>query len=178
MTRRPAGLLIRSGAFALDYLLIAAYLVVIVGLGALLRLLAPSVAATLFGGPLIGELSGFLALTLPISLYFVLHEASPAGATWGKRRLGLRVVDAAGGRLGLGRSALRTALKFVPWELAHSLIWRYAFAGDHPPAYLDIGLAVVWLLIAGTLAAVLLDRQHRSLYDLLAGTRVVARAPV
>ena len=112
MTRRPAGLLIRSGAFALDYLLIAAYLVMIVALGALLRLLAPSVAATLFGGPLIGELSGFLALTLPISLYFVLHEASPAGATWGKRRLGLRVVDAAGGRLGLGRSALRTALKF------------------------------------------------------------------
>jgi hypothetical protein len=37
---------------------------------------------------------------------------------------------------------------------------------------------VVWLLIAGNLAAVLVDRQHRSLYDLLSGTRVVARAPV
>lgn len=178
MTRQPAGLPIRSGAFALDYLLIAVYLIVIVGLGALLRLIAPSVAATLFGGPLIGELSGFLALTLPISLYFVLGEASPAAATWGKRRLGLRVLGPDGEGPGLGRSALRTALKFVPWELAHSLIWRYAFAGDDPPTYLDAGLVVVWLLIAGNLAAVLVDRQHRSLYDLLSGTRVVARAPV
>ncbi len=63
----------------------------IVGLDALLRRLAPSVAATLLGGLLIGELSGFIALTLPISLYFALNKASPAAArgasdaAWGCR---------------------------------------------------------------------------------------------
>ncbi len=173
MSREPAGLVRRVAAFALDYILIAAYLVVLVSVGILVRSAAPDVADTLFGSALTGELTGFLALTLPISLYFALCEASPASATWGKRRMHLRVVTAAGERLSLGRSVLRTALKFVPWELTHALIWRFAFAGENPPAYLDVGLILVWVLIGGNLAAVLVDRQRRSLYDLLSGRRLI-----
>lgn len=134
-----AGLLRRCAAFALDYVLIAAYLVVVFAAGALLRLAAPAAAAApLFGDPLIAELTGFLTLTLPVSLYFVLTESSSAGATWGKRRMRLRVVTDGGERLGLGRSALRTALKFVPWELSHALIWRFAFASGDAPGYLTL----------------------------------------
>jgi RDD family. len=112
----------RIAAFAVDYVFIAAYLLVVVGAGALLRLVATGLAANLFADPLRAELIGFLTLTVPVSLYFVIGEASPAGATWGKRRMGLRVVTSRGARLTLGRSVLRTSLKFVPWELTHALI--------------------------------------------------------
>jgi uncharacterized RDD family membrane protein YckC len=176
MVTVPAPLRRRLLAFGLDYILIAAYLVVLVGAGVLLRAAAPDIAAALFGGPAVGELVGFLALTLPISLYFTLLEASPAGATWGKRRVGLRVVGPGDAPLSIGRSALRTALKFVPWELSHALIWRYAFAAGDPPLYLDLGLIVVWLLIGANVASAVLVRDHRSLYDLLSGTSVVTSA--
>lgn len=171
----PAGLWRRVLAFALDYVLIAAYLVLLVGAGIVTRAVAPDVVVTLFGDPLTGEIVGFAVLTLPISLYFVLSEASASGATWGKRRMHLRVVSLGGDRLSLGQSALRTALKFVPWELTHALIWRFAFAGDHPPPYLDVGLLAVWLIVAGNVASVLVDRRDRSLYDRLSGTAVVRR---
>jgi uncharacterized RDD family membrane protein YckC len=38
---------------------------------------------------------------------------------------------------------------------------------------LNIGLVVVWALIAANLASALLDDRRRTLYDRLSGTRVV-----
>lgn len=171
--RSTASLARRAAAFGLDYLLIAAWLVIVVGAGALLRVAAPDVAAGLFADPVRAEALGFLMLTLPVALYFALSEAGPGGATWGKRRLGLRVVTDAGNELGLGRSLLRTALKFVPWELTHAIIWRFATPGSAPEGLLDAGLVVVWLLIAANIVTALLDADRRTLYDRLAGTRVV-----
>lgn len=164
----------RAAAFGLDYILIAAWLVLVVAAGAILRVVAPDLAANLFADPISGEATGFLLLTLPVALYFALSEAGPDGATWGKRRLGLRVVTDAGEPLSLGRSVLRTALKFVPWELAHAVIWRFATPGSAPELVLDAGLVVVWLLVGANLVAALLDSERRTLYDRFSGTRVVA----
>jgi len=168
-----AGLWPRSAAFAFDYILIAGYLAVLVAVGVLLRQVAPDLASVLFGSPLTGELTGFVVLTLPVSLYFALSEASPAGATWGKRRLRLCVQDARGTRLGLPRSLLRTAVKFAPWELAHAAVWQFPHAGPTPSPLPRVGLVLVWLLVGGNIASVLLDPQRRALYDRIAGTRVV-----
>jgi len=173
----PAGLLRRAAAFGVDYLVIAAYLAVVVAIGALARTLAPDAARGLFGGPMPGELTGFLVVTLPVSLYFVLSERGPRSATWGKRRLGLRVMTDAGGPLTLGRSVLRTALKFLPWELAHAVIWRLAFPGSAPPGMAEAGLVLVWLLIGANLVAALVDARCRTVYDRLARTRVVRSQP-
>ena len=173
----PAGPLRRAGAFGLDYLLIAAYLVLVVAAGATARSVAPDAAGALFGGPLVGELTGFLVVTLPISLYFVLSERWPRGATWGKRRLGLRVVTEAGEPLTLGRSVLRTALKFLPWELAHAVIWRFAFPGSAPSGLPEAGLVLVWALIGANLVAALVDGRRRTAYDRLSRTRVVGVQP-
>lgn len=170
----PAALTRRAGALVLDYLVIAAWLVVVVGLGVLSRAAAPDLAATLFCDPLAAEAVGFLLLTLPVGLYYALSEASSSGATWGKRRMGITVAGPAGDPPSIGRSLLRTALKLLPWELAHAVIWRFAIPGSAPDALLDAGLVVVWVLIGANIVSVLLDASRRTLYDRLSGTRVVS----
>jgi uncharacterized RDD family membrane protein YckC len=169
----PGGLVRRVGAFGVDYLVIAAWVLLIVVAGLVFRAVAPDVSATVFSNPLLGQVIGFVVLTLPVTLYFALSEASAAGATLGKRRLGLRVQTAEGGRLTIGRSLARSALKFVPWELSHAVIWQFSAAGSDPPAILTIGLAIVWILIGLYLLSALVDPRRRTLYDRLAGTAVV-----
>src|SRR5438874_5115287 len=115
----------RIGAFLLDYLIIAAYLVLLViisvGLGfGPLR----SVFRAIFADPNRSEFSAFLLLVLPVVLYFALFECSSWQATWGKRKMGLLVTNTHGKRLSLARSLLRSLLKFLPWELTHACIWR------------------------------------------------------
>lgn len=168
----PAPLLRRLGAVALDYLVVSVYLVLLVLIG--LRLSSNAGAAdTLFGSPLIGELVGFAILTVPVTLYFALGEKEPRGATLGKRGLGLRVVSVDGGGLSLGRSLLRSATKFVPWELAHAAIWQFAFAGPDEQLVPTALLIASWTLVAANVGVALLDRRHRALHDLVAGSIVI-----
>jgi uncharacterized RDD family membrane protein YckC len=170
----PAALPRRAGAFALDYLLIAAWLVVVVGLGVVARAAVPRLTATIFSDPIAAEAVGFLLLTLPVGLYFALSEAGPSGATWGKRRMGIGVVAAAGEPPSIGRSVLRTTLKLLPWELAHAVIWRFAIPGSASEALLDAGLVLVWILIGANLVSLLVDASRRTLYDRLSCTRVIS----
>src|SRR5258708_35442100 len=86
-----AGLWPRVLAFAVDYIVIAAYLVVLGAAGVATQALAPAVAAAVFGNPFAGELTGFALITLPVTLYFALAESSAQQATWGKPKLHLRV---------------------------------------------------------------------------------------
>jgi uncharacterized RDD family membrane protein YckC len=180
-------------AFAVDYLLIAAYLVVLVAIGVVVPRVAPSLARELFGNPLAGELGGFISITLPVTLYFALSESSARQATWGKRKLGLRVERLDGARpslrlaarpaasmnsgappaVGPGRSLGRTALKFVPWELAHACIWHITFAAGPPSPLILAGFALVWVLVGANLASLLISRKHQTLYDWVSGTVVV-----
>lgn len=54
--------------------------------------------------PLVAQGTGFFFLTLPVVLYFCLMEASAHQATWGKRKMGLRVTDEKGFRIAVLRS--------------------------------------------------------------------------
>ncbi len=82
----------RIGAFLLDYLIIATYIallvIVSVGLG-----IGPfrNAFRAMFADPTISEFSAFLLLVLPVIMYFALLEHSSWQATWGKRKMGLRV---------------------------------------------------------------------------------------
>jgi uncharacterized RDD family membrane protein YckC len=165
----PPGLVRRAAAFGIDYLPIAAYLIVVAALSVGLSWLVPD-ARALASTPLRGQLLGFVTVTLPISLYFVHGEAS--GATWGKRHLGLRVVDRQGNALGLARSAARTALKFLPWELSHFAMWRLPFDGSDPPAAFTVLLVVVWTLVGANVISLLASPRRLTLYDRLSRTRV------
>lgn len=172
---RYAGLLPRSAAFALDYVPIALYLVALTVASQLSAARLPNLIAALFGSPLAGQVSGFLLVTVPVSLYFVVQEASPAQATWGKRLRRLQVSDTSGQRLTLARALARTVLKFVPWELAHACIWQARFATAELQPLIVSGFVLVWVLVGLNAASIALRSDHRALHDLLAGTAVVRR---
>lgn len=78
-----------------------------------------------------------------------------------------------GQRLHFARALVRTALKFVPWELAHACIWQARFAPAELPLPITAGFVLVWLLVGANAASVALRDDHRALYDLIAGTAVV-----
>ena len=174
MASRP-GIGRRLGAFGLDYLVLATYIAALTGAFALLP---RSATEPLFVTPGRGQLTAFVVLTAPVLLYFALLEAGPRQATIGKRLLGLRVVDARGGRISPGRSLARSAVKLAPWELAHTSLWRIEGwpAPTEPPGGWPLaGLVLVWVLVGTTLACLCFTPRRRALHDLVAGT-AVARA--
>lgn len=172
-TRSYAGLWVRITAFAFDYILIAGYLILVVALGSLVNAFSPSIARQVFANPLSGQLASFCLVTLPVSLYFALLEASAWQATWGKRRKRLRVIRTDGTRLSRLRAISRTALKFIPWELAHTCIWQINFAPQEPSPLIAAGFALVWILVGANVVSLLMSRTHQTLYDWLVGTLVV-----
>lgn len=137
-----AGFVSRTAAFVIDLVVLAAAF----GAAAWIvrnveLLLRPTARLDL--APILG-----LAVPLMVVAYFVVLWAV-VGQTVGKRVLGLRVVDATGAPIGLGRAGVRM-LGYLVSAL---------------PAYLGF-------------AWVLLDPKRRGWHDLLAGTLVVYdRAP-
>jgi len=167
----------RFEAFLLDYLIIAAYLILLVivsvGLGfGPLR----SVFQAMFADPNSSEFSAFLLLVLPVILYFALFEHSSWQATWGKRKMGLRVIDTHGARLSLPRSLARSLLKFAPWELTHACLWRipgWPLAPKAAPPIIVAGLVFVWVIVGAYVLSLLTSKTHQTLYDLIVGAWVV-----
>jgi len=166
-----AGFWQRVGAFALDYVLLFIYLAVILGLDLLASALSASFRS-LFLNRILAQLIAFLLVTLPITLYFAINEASPRQATWGKQRLGIRVTDSNGMRISFGRAFLRTLLKFVPWEIAHTLVWQIKFYQQFSPAITG-GLILVYTLVGLNIISLVLTKTHQTLYDLAAKTYVI-----
>jgi uncharacterized RDD family membrane protein YckC len=115
-----------------------------------------------------------LNFSVPTWIYLIVSDSSARGATVGKRLSGLRVRRVDGGRLGLGRALLRTAVKLLPWELTHFS----AFALMRDPNTFESrqlvgvgianGLALLYLLVAAC------TRGLRSVHDYVARTEVVA----
>lgn len=157
----------RVAAFVLDYLLIAAYLVLLTAAQFLVSSFAPGgLLNVVWRAPLTAEAAGFVLLTLPVILYFAISEASARQGTFGKHALHLAVTDEAGRRISLLRALARSALKFTPWEMAHALIFQIAFRGPsagESPAVLA-GFAIVYLLVAAYLITLFVGSQ-RTLYD-------------
>lgn len=167
-----AGFWKRAGAFALDYLLILAYLL---GLTLLFMLLDFffDVNQWLFGDRIRAQLVAFLLVTFPVLLYFAISESSARQGTWGKRRLSLKVADRNGDRIHFGRALWRAILKFLPWELSHTLIWQISFSPDVNSIWISYGFLLVYALIGLNLVSLLFSRRNQTVYDLLAGTYIL-----
>jgi uncharacterized RDD family membrane protein YckC len=168
-----AGLGVRIAAFALDYLIITVYLILIITLTLSVNRIFPNFLRTLFDNPVSGQVTGFMLVTLPVTIYFVLLESSSWQSTLGKRWKRLRVVDKNNGRLSRMRAFGRTLLKFIPWELSHACIWQIRFSAGNPSPMSMLGFTVVWILIAANIASLLVSPTHQALYDRLAGSYVV-----
>jgi uncharacterized RDD family membrane protein YckC len=108
-------------------------------------------------------------LFVVIGIYFAWCW-SRGGQTLAMKSWGLRVVEAGGGRLTLGRAALRYLLAwhlFVPGLVLIALFQTHAL----------IDLVVVGASFIGMLFTAWLDPQRQWLHDRLLGTRLVRDAP-
>jgi uncharacterized RDD family membrane protein YckC len=168
----------RVAAWMLDYLVILAYLIALTATSlGVLSSPAASVLSSALTRPITAEVVGFLTLTGPVILYFALTEASPWQATLGKRALRIVVVGPGGTRLPFGRAIVREVVRFLPWEMAHALIWPLALAPHLEPFPVTIGgFAVVYLLLFVYLVSLFVGSEHRTIYDRLAGSRVMRRS--
>ena len=174
--RSYAGFWLRAAVFTLDYLLILGYLILLSLIFLILRQSGIGVE-WLFADRLRAQVTAILILTLPVTLYFAFSESSLRQATWGKRRLGLRVTDPHGNRIHFMRALARTLLKFIPWEISHSLIWQIYFPSPVNSVLINYGFVLVYLLIGLNLASLFVTKTRRTLYDFLAGTYVVKSNP-
>ena len=167
-----AGFWKRAGAFALDYIAILGYLIGVVLLSLLVDAFSDA-SQWLFADRVGAQLVAFLIVTLPVTLYFAISESSPSQATWGKRRLKLKVTAGDGHRISFWRSLARTLLKFIPWELSHTLIWQLYFSPQIESIWINYGFTLVYLLIGLNIASLLLTKSHQTLYDFLTNTYVI-----
>lgn len=168
-----AGVWLRLKAFLLDYIWILMYLGFVLLLS---MVLLPGIQG-LFTGPFaIAQLTGFLLVTLPVSLYFAIGDSKRFAGTFGKQKMGIQVTVVSGDPIGFFRSLWRVALKFLPWELSHFLVYRLIYLGDGavPMQLIIIGGAVYALMFAYVLSA-FFSKEKRSVYDVLSGTRVIQK---
>ena len=150
----------RMGAFAVDCALL-------VGASVGLLILAVFATAATRGLGLAVSLVAFFLLR---NFYFTWFECRAAGATPGKRLLGLRVIDAHGGMLTpeavFTRNFMREIELFVP--LAAALAPDALLPGV---PFWARGLATLWLFVFALLP--LFNRDRLRIGDLVAGTLVV-----
>lgn len=174
---KPANLRRRLIAFVLDYLLILLYIVLLAAATSLLLFSPPGERVlALIDTPLRRDVLAFITLILPVGLYFAISESRPYGATWGKRRLALKVFhNEQAEPPGFGRSLLRTALKLLPWQLAHTALFNipgWPIAPQEPPVWVLVLFGLVWLLVLLYWLSALLSSQRQTLYDRISGTYV------
>lgn len=161
----------RVYAFLLDYILIVIYGVFVVG--TLSLVFRPYISPLFSVSPVTAEWTGFFMMTLPVSLYFILTERSNLQGSWGKKKLGLCVVNTEGERISLWQSIIRTVVKFLPWEISHFCIWRLMLPTDFSEMTIIILLNVVNLAILTYLLFPFTNKMRKNIYDLAAVTVVI-----
>jgi len=166
-----AGFWQRAKAFALDYFIILGYLILITLLFLTVNRLTSGLQ-WLFASRIQAQVTVFLLLTLPVTLYFAIGESSVRQATWGKQRLGLKVTDTKGNKISFWRAFVRTLLKVIPWETSHTLIWEIRFSSQTDPILINYGFALVYVLIGLNISSLIMTKTHQTLYDFLAKTFV------
>ena len=129
-------------------------------------------------GPIGTQLLFFLLLTLPVGLYLYFTESSPRHATIGKQKAGLVVVSKNGDTPRKAQTALRTIVKLLPWEIAHTFVWQlqnvfylHGYEAD-VPIWIFIGLIASMFLAVIYVAMVAFRRDGRGPHDIVAGTMV------
>lgn len=165
-------------AFGFDYLLISGYIILLASATMAVIKISGFYGLTLRWpeNPLLADLMAFVTLVLPVILYFTLHEASPKQASWGKRKTGIRVVNANGGRLTRGQAFIRSLIKFLPWQIGHTCLfhipgWPLAVTGM--PPWVTFGFVLLYVLVGIYVASALISKNHRTPYDWAAGSYVI-----
>lgn len=166
MRAAAAALARRLGAYAVDVAILAAVLIpTTFGLQTITGYRPDTGLGVWF--------ASLLTISIPSWTYFILADASRAGATVGKRLVVLHTRTLRGERVPLPRAIARTAVKLLPWELTHAAMFALSVRFDTFTGVQIALLSVVYALAAGYLVVALRTRGQRSVHDLVAGTAVV-----
>lgn len=162
---------LRLKAFFIDYLFILAYLALLFIANVFIL---PDLQKFFQGSMATAQFTGFLMVTLPVSLYFVISEVLFNGQSVGKKKLNMQVVGAEGEKISLRKSVFRTILKFLPWEMSHFLIYRLMEIGEEPVPgfYMIVGIWIYALMFLYILTAIFTEKKL-AFYDRIAKTKVV-----
>lgn len=168
----------RLKAFGFDYLIIFTYIILLfaVNFGIILTGGGLDKISPLFTSPIVKDAIAFLTLILPVILYFSLQESSAHQGTWGKRKVGIRVINAKGETLTRRQAFLRSLLKFLPWQIAHTSLYYWEgwpFAPAEPTLMVLGGFVLVYVLVGIYIASTLISKKHRTPYDWATGSFVV-----
>jgi uncharacterized RDD family membrane protein YckC len=123
------------------------------------------------GGSLIAISIALFIGFLVRNLYFVYFELAWRGSTPGKRLVGLRVIDRAGGPLLPSAVVARNLTREIEMFLPLGVLLTWGTAADGTVAWENLAIAV-WLLFFAALPFVNRDRLRGG--DLIAGTKVIA----
>lgn len=167
----PASFLLRLKAFLLDYLLILIYLAM---LFIIALFLVPSIRLLFQNSLIQAQIIGFILITLPVSLYFIITDSCIGKQSFGKKRAKIRVLNQKGESASVLQMSIRTIIKFLPWELSHFLAYRLVDLGDAaiPFQYSLLGVLIYTLMFSYILSA-LFTKKKQSLYDIISKTQVV-----
>ena len=116
-----------------------------------------------------------------IGIYLYVTEVGTRQETIGKIKVGMRVVTLEGGAPSKISILMRTIVKLLPWEIAHTFIWQmqYVFYQSgyeaDVPIWIFAGLSVSMILVIIYVAMIALRQDGRAPHDLVAGTRVDLR---
>lgn len=124
--------------------------------------------------PYLGQLIGFVTLTIPVVLYSYFTEKSARKATIGKRIVKLKVIKE---NADSNRSILiRNILKYLPWEMAHTGVhWIVYYDNNHLPvsAWIWTLLIVPQILVLAYFLSIIFSKGRSSVYDCIARTKVL-----
>jgi uncharacterized RDD family membrane protein YckC len=167
---KSAGGGLRIFAFLLDVL-------VILLIGAVVFAISMAIYGLTGGIPEFNELQmNLLGLTIiiPAILYCILTENSSRHATFGKRKMKIRVENNSGKQPTTSQIITRNIIKFLPWQLAHMAIF-HAMALNWELDYLTL----IFFILAGYilpiiwLSFVIFRKDQRGIHDLIAKTIVL-----
>ena len=164
---KGAGIKLRLKALIIDYLCIMAYLVilfiVIISFYKLILKGIPEFSETE------SQLIAFLTTVLPITVYFVFKESRKPYASFGKKKVGLKIIYEGDPIKG---SIIRNVLKFLPWQFGHMSVIKGVYNDfDSFFVFIFYGLAIILPIIY--ILMVIFRKDHRHLPDILAGSWVV-----
>lgn len=118
------------------------------------------------------HLLGFLTLTLPVMIYFIVSELQYS-ASPGKRFDRLKVSSFNGCPLTLKQIIIRNVIKFLPWEYAHTLIYILLLVPNATDSTLvSLGLVIANIIPIIYVYLVLFSKDHRGPHELVCGTVV------
>ena len=90
------------------------------------------------------------------------------------------MVNARHGRLTFGQALLRSAVKFLPWQIAHTCLFHIPGWPSNmtsiPPA-VSAGYGLLFALVGVYIVSALFAKDHRTPYDRVSGASVIISAP-